>query len=137
MPTAVDEGQGATLTLGTSSWDTAARIISITPDAIMRESLNTSYLSTTTAHTFMPADLRDNGGFTIEFLHIDAVDPPYAVAETVTITYPTGSGQSVPAAISGSGFLTEYTPAGCVGGEVMKGQAKYQWAGTLTFTAAS
>lgn len=137
MPVAVDEGTGATLTLGTSTWETAARLLSLTPDATMRDALETSYLATTTAKTFMPADLRDNGGFSFEFLHIDSIEGPYAAAETVTITYPTGSGQTVPATLSGSAFLVEFTPGAAAVGEIMKGSGKYKWAGTITFTAAS
>lgn len=137
MPVAVDEGTGATLTLGTSSWETAARILSITPDAVMRDALETTYLATTTAKTFMPADLRDNGGFSLEFLHIDSIEGPFAAAETVTITYPTGTGQTTPATLSGSGFLVEFVPGNAAVGEIMKGSAKYKWAGTVTYTAAT
>lgn len=138
MPTTVaDEGQGATLTLGTSTWDTAALITSITPDAIMRNALETTHLGTTTARTFIPEDLRDNGGFTIEYLFIDAVSPPISTAETITITYPIQAGNSTGGLITGSGFCTSYTPPSATTGEVMRGSATFKWASTITFTAAT
>lgn len=137
-----DDGLGATLTLGTSTWDTAAVITSITPDAITREALDTTHLGTTTAKTFIPSDLRDNGGFSIEFIADAATSttnivPPMAAAETVTITYPPPSGSTNGATIAGSAFCTEYTPLSAAPGELMKGSAKWKWASTITFTAAS
>jgi hypothetical protein len=137
MPVAVDEGTGATLTLGTHTWDTAARITSITFDTIARQSLETTYLATTSARTYMPEDLPDYGAITVEFLHIDSIAPPYAAAETVTVTYPTGSGQSVPATAAFSGFLVDYTPGSPAVGELMKGTAKWKITGVITFTAAT
>lgn len=134
-----DDGLGATLTLGTSTWESNAVITSISPDAITRESLDTTHLGTNTARTFIPADLRDNGGFSVEFL-ADAgntVCPPFAAAETVTITYAPPSGSTNGATISGSAFCTEYTPLSAAPGELMKGSAKWKWASTITFTAAS
>lgn len=134
-----DDGLGATLTLGTSTWEANAVITSITPDAITREALDTTHLGTTTAKTFIPTDLRDNGGFSVEFLAdaANTVCPPMAAAETVTITYPPPSGSTNGATISGSGFCTEYTPLSAAPGELMKGSAKWKWASTITFTASS
>lgn len=137
MPTAVDEGHGATITLGTSSWDTAALITSITFDAIARAALETTHLATSSAKTFMPEDLPDYGSVTLEFLHIDAIAPPYAAAETFTATYPIGAGQSGAATIACSAFLTDYTPGSPVVGEIMKGSAKYKFTGAMTFTPAT
>lgn len=137
MPVAVDEGHGATLTLGTHSWDTAALITSISFDAIARASLETTHLGTSNARSYMPEDLPDYGAITVEFLHIDAIAPPYAAAETVTVTYPLGSGQSGAATIAFSGFLVDYTPGSPAVGEIMKGTAKWKAAGVMTFTAAT
>lgn len=139
MPGA-DDGRGASLTLGTSTWETNALITSITPDAITRNALETSHLGTNTARTFIPEDLRDNGGFSVEFLHHDAVDPPMLTntnTETITITYPLQTGQTNAATISGAGFCVEYVPGAAAVGELMKGSAKFKWASTITFTAAS
>jgi hypothetical protein len=137
MPVAVDEGHGASIALGTHTWDTAALITSITFDGISRQSLETSNLVTANARTYMPEDLPDYGTLTVEFLHIDAIAPPYAVAETVTVTYPIGSGQSVAATIAFSGFLLDYTPGSPAIGEIMQGSAKWKVTGVMTFTAAT
>lgn len=142
MPVA-DEGRGATLTLGTSTWDSTALIVSISPDSISRESLETTHLGTTNARTFIPSDLRDNGGFSIEFLHIDSVSPPMiydpanSQTETITITYPLQASQTNAATVTGSGFCLEYTDGAAAVGEIRRGSAKFKWASTLTFTAAS
>lgn len=137
MPTAVDEGHGSTLTLGTHTWDTAALITSITFDPIARAALDTTHLATSNGRSFMPEDLPDYGSVTVEFLHIDAIAPPYAAAETLTVTYPLGTGQSGAATIASSAFLVDYTPGSPVVGEIMKGSAKWKLTGAMTFTAAT
>ncbi len=142
---AADEGRGATLTLGTSTWETAALLTSIQPDAVTRAALETTHLGTTVARTFIPEDLVDNGGFTIEFL-CNASDnsggtasqiPVLNAAETITITYALVSTSSTGQIITGSGFCTEYTAGQAAVGELIKGSAKFKWAGALTFTAAT
>lgn len=147
MPQVVDEGHGATLTLGTSTWDSTAKIISITPGTVARESIETTDLTTTVAKTFIPAELRDNGEFTVEFYHNDSIAPPMidvvgppAVSgnETITITYPKGPGQATTApAISFSGHCTSYTDGNAATGEVRKGSATFKIAGAITYTAAA
>lgn len=137
MPTAVDEGHGATLTLGTSSWDTAALIVSIEFDDIARQALETTHLATSGGRSFIPEDLPDYGAVSVEFLHIDAIAPPYAAPETITVTYPLGSGQSGAATIACSGFLLDYKPGSPAVGEIMKGTAKWKLTGAMTFTAAT
>lgn len=142
MPTvAADEGRGATLTLGTNTWETAALITSITPDAVTRAALETTHLGTTTARSFIPEDLVDNGGFTIEFLangaDTNAILPVLQAAETVTITYAVMTGNTTGQIITGSGFCTEYNPPSASVGELLKGSAKFKWASTITFTAAT
>lgn len=136
MPVAVDEGHGASLALGTHTWDTAALITSIAFSAISRASLDTTHLTTANARTFMPEDLPDYGTLTVEFLHIDAIAPPIAPAETITVTYPVGAGQATAATIACSGFLTDYTPGSPAVGELMRGSAVWKLTGVMTFTAA-
>jgi hypothetical protein len=132
---AADEGRGATLTLGTSTWDSTALITSITPDAITRAALDTTHLTTTNYRTFIPEDLADPGGFTIEFHHDGDAEPPFLnVPETITITYPLQSGWSTGAQIQASGFCTEYTPGAASVGELLKGTAKFKFTGTITWT---
>ena len=137
MPVAVDEGHGATLTLSSSTWETAALLTSLTWDPIARQALETTHLATTNGRSFMPEDLPDYGRLTAEFLHIDAIAPPYTTAETITVTYPLGSGQSGAATIACSGFLIDYTPGGAVVGEIMRGTAVWKLTGAMTFTAAT
>ncbi len=124
---AVDEGLGATITLSTSSFETAAKIFSITPDPITREVYNTSTLATTGFHTKQGAELMDAGGFTIEFFHEGAEPPQTATAETVTITYPGGD------SISASGICDSYTPPSAQIGQPMTASAHFTFLGTLTF----
>lgn len=138
MPTAQDEARGATLTLSSSTWETAALLKSIQFDAIVRQALETTHLATSNGRTFMPEDLPDYGSITIEFYHIDAIAPPFTAAETVTITYPLGSGQSGAATFACSGFCIEYTPGSPTGvGEMMMGSIKFKLTGQATFTAAT
>lgn len=137
MPVAIDEGHGATLGLGTHTWDTNAKIISITPGEVSREALETSDLSTSANKTFIPADLQDNGEVSIEFYHNDSVAPPFAAPETITLTYPVGVGQSTAPIASFSGFFTGYTPGQAVSGEVRRGSARIKITGAVTYTAAT
>lgn len=137
MPVAIDEGHGATLGLGTSTWDTNAKIISITPGEVSREALETSDLSTSANKTFIPADLQDNGEVSIEFYHNDSVAPPFAAPETITLTYPVGVGQSTAPIASFSGFFIGYTPGQAVSGEVRRGSARIKITGAVTYTAAT
>lgn len=138
MPVAVDEGHGATLGLGTSTWDTAALIKSIAFSGATRAALETTHLATANGRSFMPEDLPDYGEMDVEFYHIDSIAPPYAAAETITVTYPLGSGQSGAATFACSGFCTDYKPGDPTGvGEIMMGSAKWKFTGAPTFTAAT
>lgn len=137
MPTAIDEGHGASLTLATSTWEANAKITGITPGEVSREALPTSDLSTSTNMTFIPADLQDNGEYAIEFLHNDSVPPPFAAPETITVTYPIGVGQATAPIASFSGFFTGYTPGQAVSGEIRRGSARMKISGAVTYTAAT
>ncbi len=136
-----DDGHGATLTLGTNTWDTAALIVSIKPEAVTRSPLETTHLASSVARTFIPEDLVDNGGFEIEFLNngsdANATLPVLFAPETITITYAIISTASTGQIITGSGFCTEYTMGTAAVGEIIKGTAKFKWASTVTFTAAT
>ncbi len=138
---AADEGRGATLTLGTNTWDTNALITSIEPDAVTRDALETTHLGTSVARTFIPEDLVNNGGFTIKFLSngsdANATLPVLLAAETITITYAIVGTASTAQIITGSGFCTDYQEGSAEVGKIIEGTAKFKWAGTLTFTAAT
>jgi hypothetical protein len=143
MPTvSADDGRGATLTLGTGTWDAAALITSIQPDAITRAALETTHLGTATARTFIPEDLVDGGGFTIEFLangaDSNSILPVLTAPETITITYaPIGSNSTGQIITSTLAFCTEYTHPTAAPGELLKGSAKFKWSGVVTYTAAT
>ncbi len=138
---AADDGHGATLTLGTNTWEANALITSIQPEAATRAALETTHLSTATARTFIPEDLVDNGGFSIEFWSnssdANATLPVLLAPESISITYAIVSTSSTAQIITGSGFCTEYTPGSAAVGELCKGSAKFKWAGTVTYTAAT
>lgn len=142
---AADDGHGATLTLGISTWEANAFITSIEPDAITRAALETTTLASTAARSYIPEDLVDNGGFTINFWSNGSDNsggtasqiPVYSPAETITLTYAIVGTSSTAQLISGTGFCTEYTPGKAKSGEIIEGSAKFKWAGALTFTAAT
>lgn len=85
---ATDIGTGTTVTFGTSGF--SADILNVNHDNVNRESIQTSHMGTTGSHTFMPADLVDNGEVTIEIAFVATLTPPIfsnAAAETMTIAY--------------------------------------------------
>ena len=86
-------GTGTTFDFGT--FDAATEVMSIKLNgAYTRESIKTSHLGTTTAHTFIPSSLYDAGGCTIEFQTDEAIAySTYATDQTVhalVITFVTG-----------------------------------------------
>lgn len=140
MPLTPTDGLGASLTLGTSTWETNTLITSITHEEATREALETTHLATTGARSFIPSDLPDNGGFTVEFIADrpsnttnTSINILIASAETATITFPVSSGTNG-ATIAGSAFCTSYTPPSAAPGELTRGSAKFKWAGVVSFT---
>jgi len=98
-------GTGTTITFGTSGY--SAEILDVTPPDGSRESINTSHMGTTGAHTFTPAKLVDWGGFSFD-AHFDPAETPLITlaAETVTIAFPNSASTSW----AFSGFCTGYAP---------------------------
>lgn len=125
----VDISTGITIVFGTSSF--SAQILDVTPPSQSRESIPTSHQGTTTAHTYLPADLVENGEltFTIHF-NPDTVPPIDAAAETVTITWPAGATWAF------SGFMTNYEPDAPFEGK-MTGTVTVKVTGDITVTAAA
>ena len=121
-------GNGATLTLATSSMPAA--ITSITFGGFSRESLDTSTLSTTGARTFIPADLVDNGDFSVEGYWDGTTLPISAAAETMTIAIGTTAGTK---SFAGSAFCTsaEY---GAPMDDLVSFSATFKWAGAVTIS---
>jgi len=122
-------GNGATLTLATSTMPAA--ITSITFGGFSRESLDTSTLSTTGARSFIPADLVDNGDFSVEgYWDGAAALPISAVAETCTIAIGTTAGTK---SFAGSAFCTsaEY---GAPMDDLVSFSATFKWSGAVTLS---
>jgi len=82
---------GMTLAFTTSSWDPAT-IISYSKDGATADDVDNSDLSTTTARTFEPGVLIDEGTYTFD-LHFDTTDTEslVGVADVATIQFPIGS----------------------------------------------
>ena len=73
---AADDGQGTVLTL--AGW--TAELISVDGWSLSRDSFETSHMGTTTAKTFTPADLEDNGELNCVFEFEGADAPPIGSA---------------------------------------------------------
>ncbi len=81
-------GTGSTLAFATSGW--TPEIIGINLPGITRESINTSHLGTTTAHTYMLTSLYDGGTLDLEIAWDPDEDPPIFAGsdmETLTLTF--------------------------------------------------
>lgn len=131
----VDNGQGASVTFGTSGF--TANIASISHDGIERTAIPTTHLGTTTAMTFIPGDLFDPGELSLD-IQFDPDDyPPIdQPAETITVTFPLGSGGSSAATWAASGFATGFSYAVAVE-ELMTGTLTVKFTGDITDTDQS
>ena len=101
----MDISTGITITFSTGFF---AEILDVSPPGSSRESIQTSHMGTTNAHTFTPADLVDWGELVVEM----AFNPSTAIpiggaAETITITFP-DSGAAV---WTFTGFMTGFEPS--------------------------
>lgn len=113
MPgTDVDKGTGTTIAFGTSSW--SSRVTTINHENVSREAFDTTYMGTAAPGandfgnaTFVPSDISDAGEFVIECFLSPQQEPPIdQPAETITLTFPTASGDSTGTIYSFSGFAT-------------------------------
>ncbi len=134
-----DIGTGATITFATSAF--AANIMSINGGPVTRESIDTSHLGSTAARSFIPGDLHDPGEIELEF-QFDTEDPntnppPYdQAAETVTIKFPLATGDSVPAQVSFTAFVTAFSFANPLEA-LVTGTMTLKISGALTWANAS
>ena len=86
-----------------------AEVLDVTPPAMSRESVQSSHMGTTVAHTFLPTKLYDGGEVTLEI----AFDPKLTTAFTnvdaqeVIITFPDSAGTTW----TFQAFITGYEPA--------------------------
>ncbi len=130
-----DEGHGCSITFGTSAF--TGVLLAVNGYNFSRPAIETSKMSTSTNHTFMPADLVDRGEIELEFEFDPSLTPPIASAtETVTITFPVPSGLSTGATWAASAFMTNYAPAARIG-ERMQASATLKVSGAVTITPAA
>lgn len=124
----MDIGTGTTITFATGFF---AEILDITGPGLSRESIQTSHMGTTTAHTFLPGDLYDGGELTVELgLDVGQTPPISSVAESITITGPGGD------TIAFDGFMTGFEPRIPLE-DRMTATATIKVTGTVTFTQSS
>ena len=132
---ALDTGNGTSITFGSSSW--SGQFTSVRRAGETRPAIDSTNLATTTARTFIAADLVDRGSLECD-IQYDPDDPPptNSVAETITLTFPVPSGQSNGATIAGTGFITDHD-LDIPEGDIMTGSITIKWAADVTFSDAS
>lgn len=140
--TTVDNGTGASISFGTSSFN--AEITGFSHSGIERASIDTTQLSTAAATgndfgsmTFIPGDLSNPGELSLD-IHWDpdTIPPIDGAAETITITFPKVPADATAANFSVSGFVTgfDYTvPLE----DKMTGTVTVKLSSTVTTTAAA
>ena len=102
---AIDVGDASTLTFGTQGG--SYNVLTITGHEESREPVDTTHLGTTTFMTSMPGDLAALSPWTVRFQYQGTQGvPTFAVAETITVTHPTAAGDSTPANIAGTAYVT-------------------------------
>lgn len=135
-----DTGNGTTISFGTSGF--TADFTEIDAGEQTRPSIDDSHLGTTDQETAIPGDLYNPGEITGIF-HWDqsaSTFPPIdGAAETVTITYPLLSGETVNATYAGTGFVTRAKGPVARNNELMMGEITVKWDGKTdaAFTAGS
>lgn len=134
---------GTTITFGTSSFAGLVRTINI-PEG-NRPALDTSHMGTAAGsdhsncswRTMIPSDLASWNAMTVTILFDPDLDPPIDdAAETITIQFPTASGQTTGASLSFSGFMTRYSGEASYE-DVATGEYELTVSGDVTFTAGS
>ena len=102
---ATGTGLGATCVFGTQGGSYLIR--SINGHKETRPKVDDSHLGTTGEATSIPGDLAELEEFDIEILFEGEEGlPTFAAAETITVTHPTATGESTPANVAGTGFVT-------------------------------
>ena len=124
------EGTGATITFGTTAVSLEAT--SIQSAGISWAAVETTYLGTTNAKTFVRGDLYDPGTITVNFnTDPDTLDSLIgcAASEIVTITY-----TDTPAATeAATGFITNIDPSTHEVDSVVSGSVTIKRTGQITF----
>ncbi len=80
-------GTATTITFGTSAF--TAELLGLSGNDISREDIDITHMGSTIYREFMPSNLVDGGSVDMEILWDPDDQPPVeAVAETITITFP-------------------------------------------------
>ena len=146
-----DTGNGTTLTfsanMGFGASSATMDCINITQGQHTVGVVDVSTLATTDAMESIPSDLRELGECTATFRFmtttvataaVDAALP--GVAGSIVLTYPSRVGDTTSAAnITGSGFVTGYTPPAMANGELQVGEVTWKYDGETgpTFTGSA
>lgn len=126
---------GMTIAFGTSSW--AGKVTSISRSGVARESRQTSHLGTSTWHTHVIGKLTEPGTCEIDVLYSPNDPPPSATAaETITITFPLGTGESGAATEVFSGAVIGFDWTGAME-ELYTGTITVKVLGAPTYTDAT
>ena len=132
-----DTGNGATLTFSGFTAD----IVEMTPGAYKRAVVDTTHLGTTGSMTSCPGDLYSVDEITIKFNWDsgDTLPDITAAAQTTTVTWPLGSGESTAANLTGTGYMTELGFPTFVNDTLQQAELKIQYDGATgpTYTAGS
>ena len=141
-------GNGATLTLATTGVTYA--ITKINLGEWSRGRVNTSTLETEGPMQYIGETLYDHSEIEIEYNWDSEEDLPLALdstsawhempaAESVTITWPMGTGETTAAKVVGTGFFTSVTFPEFENNTLQAGKAKISWDGETgpKFTAAA
>ena len=133
-PLAPKTGNTGTLAFGTSTFTAYWEEIGSTKQD--RKDLNTSHLGTTVKHTSVPDDLYEPGEMEVNYYYDADQIPPFAAAETVTLTYPRQGAHTNGATLAGTAYFKSRSTAALKNGALMMGKATIKWDGYTgpTFT---
>jgi hypothetical protein len=126
-------GNGATLTLGTSTFD--PRITNMKWSGITRKVLDATHLSSAgSVRAFEPSSFYDPGELVVTgFLDPDEEPVISAVEETITVLFPVVDGGSTGADWEANGFMSNYE-IDVPDDELMTMVATFKLSGAITFT---
>ena len=140
-----DTGNGATLTLalftGTTAITAALDVITISSGNITVSPVNVSTLASSGFNENIPGDLATIAESSATFKYLTSSTPPTlpSAAGTCTITFPARTGETTPASMTGTGFLTGFQAPSMENGSLQVGTVSWMWDGDTgpSITAAS
>lgn len=119
-----------------SSW--APEVVDIALPTLVAEEIDTSHLGTSGSRTKIAGALTnvETASLTI---NTDPADQPTVggANETITITFPLLTGETVAASLAFSGFVSNFEPGSLTSNAKMEGTATLTVSGDWTFTPAT